>query len=94
MDTPQLAPTKDLHFSAALAALKEGKFIARASWEEPKVLFLDPTYKWPDEKKPSVGTITVRYVLPSGRHETRFSLHERDILANDWKIVEPENAPQ
>lgn len=90
-------PTNTMDFGAALLALRSGHSIVRQSWET-KIGFLqwlshDPEHKWPQEEKPTIGAIKCTIVNREGDHEdSRFSLHERDILANDWMIYEPQTA--
>jgi hypothetical protein len=80
---PQAATT-GLDFSAALSELKKGKKIRRPLWPAGVYLSFDSKYKWPDEKVAAIGCIThVR-----NGESSRFSLHERDILAKDWELVD------
>ena len=85
--TPQPA-TKNLDFSAALTLMKGGKKIQRASWTDAKYLYIDAKYLWAGEKQPTVGSIQCMSPFLGENGNSRFALHERDILASDWQIVE------
>lgn len=79
---PQVAAPAGESFSSALALLKDGKLVARLSWDNTKYLFISK-----DKKNPStVGGILVKGMVAGGP-PNRFNLHELDILAADWVEV-------
>jgi hypothetical protein len=96
--------TTQLTFGEAIAAIKEGKFIAREGWNgKGMYLWLMPATTVPAEwcKEPHLKKLaeenggkfdalgSIRMKTADNKVRTGWLASQTDILAEDWQIVNP-----
>lgn len=88
---PAMAPTTGLHFSAALAALKEGKHIKRAGWGGYWYLAKKAELRDDPNNDKYIRACVFNEIIVAvlaGGGVAPAQPYQPDLLANDWEVFE------